>query len=443
MTDKEMGNATRPRLCNFLLNPNSVIQKNARRMCFGKIQGMAKTSSQGEFPCRKHPIGSPKRRSTIKVNDLPMPSACTVTSSTTIRNTLAPGITSAWLRLAQSKLPDAGEAFCHTLELSPTNVDALTQFGIVLARQNRLPEAEVKFRKAIELQPQFAKAHNNLGVALSQMGRRDEGLACYREATILLPDYAEAHFNLAVALADRQQNADAIASYQRAIQVRPDYGDALFNLGMLLVNERRTEEAVVCLEQAVRFAPDNSEAHNNLSLALADAGRFEDAVASCDAALRLRPLDPKSHMNRGNVLASLGRTDAALACYEFALCLQPDYINARWNRSLSYLAQGDFERGWSEYEWRWKKPETKSRILPELRWDGSSLENKTILLWCEQGVGDTLQFIRYAGELKSAVRTCGLNARLPLRPCSAPARQSTAFFRKARRCLRVSTATRR
>jgi rfaE bifunctional protein nucleotidyltransferase chain/domain len=310
--------------------------------------------------------------------------------------------------IAQDKLPQATDSFQSVLALSADNVDALTQLGIVLARQNRLPEAIAKFRQTIELRPDYAKAHNNMGVALTQLGRRDEAFACYKEAARLQADYAEAHFNIAVAFGERGQIDEAVASYGRALQVRPDYADALFNLGMLLLDQRRPHDAIVFLEQAVRFRPNNAEAHNNLSLVLADLGRFEEAAASCDAALRLRPLDPKSHMNRANVLSALGRIDEAVASYDYALRLQPDYVNAFWNRSLSFLAQGDYLRGFPEYEWRWKKPETKTRSLPEPRWDGSPLEDKTILLWCEQGIGDTFQFVRYAFQVKKRGATVWL-----------------------------------
>jgi rfaE bifunctional protein nucleotidyltransferase chain/domain len=318
--------------------------------------------------------------------------------------------------LAQHKLLEAGDGFQAVLAITPDNVDALTQLGVVLAQQNRVPEAVAKFREAIALKPQHAKAHNNLGVALTQMGQRDEGLACYREAAALQPDYAEAHFNLGVALAERQQAEEAIASYEHALRARPDYPDALFNLGMLLVEERRPSDAIVHLEQAVRLLPNSAEAQNNLSLVLADLGRFDDALASCEAALRLRPLDAKSHMNRGNVVSALGRMDEALACYAFALRLQPDYINATWNRSLALLGKGDFQRGWPEYESRWKKPESKLRPLAEPLWDGSPLQDKTILLWCEQGIGDTFQFVRYAFEVKKRGATVWLGCQEALVP---------------------------
>ncbi len=310
--------------------------------------------------------------------------------------------------MVQDKLPDAVRAFERALEIAPDHADTLTQLGVVLAKQNNLPEAVARLRRAIELRPEHAKAHNNLGVALTQLGRSDEGMACYREAVRLQPDYAEAHFNLGVALADRKRHEEAMASYERALQVRPDYVDAMYNLGLLLVHERRPADAVALLQHAVRLKPNNPEAHNNLSLAFADLGRFDDAVASCDAALGLRPLDVKAHMNRANALGACGRLDEALASYALALRLQPDYVNAHWNRALAWLAQGDFEQGWPEYEWRWQRGETKTRGFPEPRWDGQSLAGKTILLWCEQGLGDTIQFVRYAALLKKSGATVWL-----------------------------------
>ncbi len=318
--------------------------------------------------------------------------------------------------MAQNKLAEAADGFMCALALSPDNVDSLTHLGIALARQNKLDEAVSKFRQAIELRPQFAKAHNNLGVALTQQGKRDEAFASYKEAANLQPDYSEAHCNLAIAYTERRQPVEALESFQRALEHRPDYVEALSSMGLLLVNERRPEEGLACLEQAVRLAPNNPEFHNNLCLALADVGRFEEAIAAADASLRIHPLDAKTHMNRGNALSAMGRLDAALASYDMALRVQRDYINANWNRSLSLLTKGDYERGWAEYESRWKKHETKNRKLPQPRWDGSDPAGKTILLWCEQGLGDTLQFVRYAALLKKRGATVWLECQEKLLP---------------------------
>ncbi len=248
-----------------------------------------------------------------------------------------------------------------------------------------------------------------MGVALTQLGRQEEGLACYREAVRLQPDYPEAHFNLGISLADRKALDEAIACYERAIQYRPHYPDALANLGMLLLDVRRPGEAIIYLEQAARLEPNNATAHSNLSLGYADAGRFADAVASCDAALAPAAAQLQdAHESRVTRCLRSAASTKPWRATTLALRLQPDYPNARWNRSLAWLSQGDFKRGWSEYEWRWQRGETRLRHFPEPRWDGSRLDGKTILLWCEQGLGDTLQFVRYASVLKQLGATVWL-----------------------------------
>jgi tetratricopeptide (TPR) repeat protein len=172
------------------------------------------------------------------------------------------------------------------------------------------------------------------------------------------------------------------------------------NLGLTLQELKRPGEAAVYLRQAVRLRPAFAEAHNNLGLALADQGRFGEAEACYHDALRLRPGYTEAHVNLGSTYKEQGRPAEAAACYQIALWLQPNSVTAHWNRSLAWLQGGDFARGWPEYEWRWRRPQTPPRSFRQPKWDGSPLEGRTILLHMEQGLGDMLQFIRYAAPLK-------------------------------------------
>jgi predicted negative regulator of RcsB-dependent stress response len=199
-----------------------------------------------------------------------------------------------------------------------------------------------------------------------------------------------------VALVEQGKLTEAVASYQQALRLKPDYAEAQCNLGMALADQGKLTEAIACYQQALRLKPDLAEAHCNLGVALAQQGELGEAMRCYQHALRLKPDYAEAHGNVGVVRAEQGKLTEAVADYQQALRLKPDYAAAHLNLAQIWLLKGEFDRGWAEYEWRWKHRGFSPPPYPQPLWDGSSLQGRTILLFAEQGLGDTLQFIRYA-----------------------------------------------
>ena len=214
----------------------------------------------------------------------------------------------------------------------------------------------------------------------------------------------------------RQQGklTEAVASYQQALRLKPGYAEAHSNLGVALLEQGKLTEAVACHQQALCLKPDIAEAHSNLGMALVEQGKLTEAVACHQQALRLRPNYAEPHNNLGVALAEQGRLTEAATCYEQALRLKPDYADAHLNLAYSWFFRGDLEAGWPEYEWRWKRRGFSPPSFRQPLWDGSSLQGQTILLFAEQGLGDTLQFIRYAPLVQQHGATVIVQCQVPL-----------------------------
>jgi tetratricopeptide (TPR) repeat protein len=295
------------------------------------------------------------------------------------------------------------QALAHLLDMLrrwPDHAEALLQVGVLLAQRGRLAEGLEHMARAVRLQPGNARARNNLAVALTQAGRPQEALGHLEEALRLEPGYAEAGYNLGNVLGGLNRRDEAVAAYRKALALRPDHFGVLNNLGLLLQEMGRPGEAAVLLRQATRQRPDSAEAHNNLGLARADLGRFEQAEASYHEALRLTPGYAEAHSNLGCTLKELGRVEEALACFDLALLLAPESRSARYNRALTLLQAGQWQQGWQDYEYRWGRKSMPERCFDRPRWDGSTLAGKTVLVWSEQGLGDTIQFVRFASLLQ-------------------------------------------
>ncbi len=241
-----------------------------------------------------------------------------------------------------------------------------------------------------------AEAEYERGNAFMSLGRFAEAAACYEAALRQRPDHAETLNNLGVALAEQGQWAAAIDRYDDARRLNPLYAAAHFNRGNALVKAERAAEAIASYQEALRLNPAWAGAHLNLGLAFIAQERFDDAIACYERALQLRPNYAETYNNLGLARQAQGRFDDAMTGFDQALRCQRDFAPAWSNRGQLLLLLGHWQRGWREYEWRCRLPAATLTPLPPPRWDGALLHGRTVLLRAEQGLGDTLQFIRYA-----------------------------------------------
>lgn len=203
----------------------------------------------------------------------------------------------------------------------------------------------------------------------------------------------------------------------RAILARdPNDAEALHLLGVIASDARQPAVAVEFIRRAIALRPDMAAYHNNLGRALRDAGRLDEAIEACRRAIALNPRHAKAHFNLGQTMRDLDRIDEAIAMFERAIVLDPNYARSHYALGLMLLLRGELARGWREYEWRWQRDNFRSpkRNFPQPQWDGSEMPAKTILLHAEQGMGDAIQFMRYAPLVAQRVGRVIVECQAPL-----------------------------
>lgn len=344
----------------------------------------------------------------------------------------------SFIRKAVSLQPDSFEAWALLAGISPY-IDL--PFGV-----------ETAYRRAIILRSFSPELHFNLAIFLGSGQRIEEAIASFLQALKQAPDLNIVHYPLACAYRKIGQYQEAEASFLEAIRVGEDTVDVFLSLSSLHLQLNRQEDAISTIRNGLLIHPADARLHNNLGNLLKQSGDFagaayhqrgaiclaphegefyinlsnthhgqgrsEVALKSCRQGAILLPKNAKIHMNTARVLYSMRRLEEAAHEYDQLITRETDEPEAHWNLGLIHLLQGKFKTGWALYEWRFRHQMLGicKKASGTSEWDGvSSLRGKTILVYAEQGLGDTLQFLRFAMQLHEGGATVILEVQPLLR----------------------------
>jgi len=255
----------------------------------------------------------------------------------------------------------------YMTEQYSNDADLLHRSGVSAYQNGDFKTALELVLKAIEINSNVPKYYNTFGVILAQAGR-EQG---------------------------------AVKAYRKAIELNNDYGEAYSNLGNCLQKQNKYAESIEYYAKAIKSNPDYAEAYNNLAAALYKLGNFKAAIENCRKAIKLKDNYAEAYNTLAAVLQAEQRFDEAIECYGKTIEYAPDYAEAYYSRGMSYLRNGEFAKGWDDYQWRLKTEKIKVTLRYDKPWwQGENFQGKTLLVQAEQGFGDSIQFVRYLPMVK-------------------------------------------
>ena len=282
--------------------------------------------------------------------------------------------------------------------------------GVALAQKGDHEAAYAALITSLRLRPEHVDSAVRAGRALVTLGRNQGAIDMFVKAVRLDPGSYRAQRGLGFAQQSAGHHSAALRAFQAALRIHPKDIATLIGATATLVSARKPERAVAVGKRAVTVAPTRVEAWLVYGDALQLSGAFEEAERAFIQAVELEPDNAEAQNALGRQFGNLGRYDEAMACFRKALELRPNMTEAKWNLSLNALRMGDYALGWETYEVRWDRKEAAGHpVFKEPLWLGDEpLDGKTLLLHGEQGIGDSIQFLRYVPYV------CALGGRILL-----------------------------
>jgi tetratricopeptide (TPR) repeat protein len=334
--------------------------------------------------------------------------------------------------LAAGELARALEAALAILAEAPVDVEARICAARVYLGQDQMERAACLLLEGINNDPGQAGYWALLGEVQTVQGQNAAAIDSYRHALTLIPDWTEISNNLAALEWSRGRKSESMEILRQAVERNPGCAITRLNLSRMQNSSGDADAALRSIEAAIQISPKWALTHFERARLLDKAGNTSASLAAYDRALELDSLWPDAYLAKGLALRAASRIPEALECFHQAAMLRPDWHLARHNIGEAHLQLGqthkaietfreavrlspgfnashaslavallqhaDFDEGWPEWEWRFAQagniPQHPDSSAPI--WDGRSLAGETLMVWMEQGLGDIIQFSRFA-----------------------------------------------
>jgi FkbM family methyltransferase len=275
--------------------------------------------------------------------------------------------------------------------------------AIKFQQAGKFEEALKSYDEVLRRHPGKLAAIANKAAALRSLGRSAEAMPLFMRALSLSPDNVEIWNNMGNTLLDLGRTAEAEEAIKTALSKAPDIPQVWVALTRLLLTHKHISAAELALKRAVAYRPNDLSTRLELATLWHEQGQsqaqIERALEEFQSLEKINPHHPRVLCGLGQALTGLGRLKEAEVYLKKTIALEPQHLDAHLGLARLYLLNGDFEQGWREYEWRRQRTDRKKPHVAGIEWDGSDPTGKTILVYAEQGFGDTIQFLRFITPL--------------------------------------------
>jgi tetratricopeptide (TPR) repeat protein len=296
----------------------------------------------------------------------------------------------------QDRFSEAADWLTQALAVRNMWPDAHYELALAhLAAQNPR-EAIAGLQKALAQDSAHVGARRTLADLLQAASHWRDAAQNYAELLPLQPNDPSLYQNFGLCCQELGEYQVAEKAYLKTLYFGTESPELRFNLGVVQLKQGRPGEAIASLQSALKLDPALTLANLAMANAYRQLGDLSSAEGSLRRELAINPNCADAAVNLGVVLQERHRVREAIHCYKQAIQLNPHHPILHWNYAIASLLAGDYETGWHEYEWRWQVKHKPKPKYSQPEWDGSDLQGRTVLLYAEQGFGDTLMFIRYA-----------------------------------------------